>query len=322
MAHSALPVLTTTGTGASRRGSHQLATIFECPRKWYLRYRKRLRERVDKPYRMGGTLHHAAIARRYAERIVEQDIWPAPTWLEGALPLEDELQEIGAGFPHLVDLALEMYQEYPNYWWHGSAIEPWEPVAVEEQFFARLGDLLPDCPDEYKDEVVTCGTDLVVRNLVTKMLWIVDHKSKGFDPFSYRAKRVDPWIRASTGGGDHEKYRINWQVLMNLHIVRQAFPDEVVAGFIVNRFTRDKPFMFDRHPLKVSPLVYNEAPKMMLRAVEEEARVDGMVAAGRKPEPYFWSCHGEYGCCDYIDVCSAHSVEEMEDVVARDFVIV
>lgn len=282
-----------------------------------------MRENEDKEYRISGTLHHASIARRYAERVVEQGIWPAPTWYDASLPLEDELGRIGEGWPESVALAVKMYDAYPNHWWYGSVPEPWQPVAVEEQFWARVGDLVPDCPPEYADDVVTCGTDLVVREMVSGMLWIVDHKSKGFDSFNRSGRpRLEPWVRPRTGGGDHEQYKVHWQALVNLHLVRRAFPNEVVAGFIINRFSRKEPFLFDRHALHVSPRVYAEAPTMMLRAIQEEARIDGMVAAGQKPEPYLWNCYGRYGCCDYIDVCNADTEEQRRQVLSSKFHVV
>lgn len=317
MTHPSLKVLTTEGHGASKRGSHQIATVFQCPRKWYLRYRKGIREREDKEYRMAGTLGHLAIAHRYAERIIEQGIWPAPTWWDGR-SIDDALETVGEGWPQLVPVARELYDAYPNYWWHGTLAEPWEPVAVEEQFFARLGDLdpLPDgVEDLWADEVITCGTDLVVRNTVTDMLWIPDHKSKGFDPFGRSSSpRMEPWRR------DSEQYTVHWQALVNLLIVRQAFPDKVVGGFIINRFTRKQPFLFDRHTLHVSPRVYAEAPAQIRRAVMEEARIDNLVNAGGRPAPNYWACHGKYGCCDYVELCNADDDAQMNRVLSSKFV--
>lgn len=313
-------------SGASRRGSHQLASIFQCPRKWYLRYRKGIRERRDKRFRMLGTLHHDAIAYAYAERIIEQGKWPTPSWWTGE-SLEVILERHGEGWPQEIELALQMYDAYKAYWWHGSLPEPWEPVAVEEQFQAKLSDLDPRPEDPYADEVVTCGTDLVVLNKMTGQFWITDHKSKGFDAFSRaRVQRMDPWTRKSTGGGDHEQYALHWQSLVNLHLVRRAYPDQVIAGFMINRFTRERNseghFLFDRHPLHTSPRVYERAPQVMRHAVEEEARLDGIIAAGGQPEPHYWACHGKYGACDYLPLCNADSEDQMNHVLETQFVVV
>lgn len=314
--HPALPVLATTGHGASKRGSHQLASVLQCPRKWYFRYRARIREACDLEFRMAGTLGHQAIAHAYAERIIEQDKWPIPTWWEDGRSLDSWLEEVGKGWPGLIPTARELYDAYKAHWWTGDYPEPWEPVAVEEQFYCKLVDLVPDCPDELRDEVITCGVDLVFRNTNTGQLWIADHKSKGFDWFSRSStKRMEPWHK------DGEQYTIHWQALVNLHIVRRAFPNEVVAGFIINRFTRKKPFLFDRHPLHVSPRVYEQAPRVLQYCIEQERRIDGMVAAGRKPEPHFWACHGKYGCCDYISLCNADDEEQANRIADAQFVV-
>lgn len=327
MTNPALPVVKAGPSGASKRGSHQLASIFQCPRKWYLRYRQGIREAKDKKFRIGGTLHHDAIAYAYAERIIEQGKWPTPSWWTGEA-LDDILARHGEGWPVQVAFAREMYHAYRNYWWYGSVPEPWEPVAVEEQFVATIGEIDPiDVDDPFADQIVTCGTDLVVRNTLTNQLWICDHKSKGFDPFNRsRTKRMEPWVRKSTGGGDHEQYAVHWQALVNLYLVRRAFPDEVVAGFIINRFTREKTpegkFLFDRHPLHVSPRVYERAPSVLRYAVMQESRLDGIVAAGGQPEPHYWACHGKYGSCDYIGLCNADDEDAMNRVLTSQFVMV
>lgn len=327
-ANPSLPVLKAGPSGASKRGSHQLASIFSCPRKWQLRYRKGIREARDKKFRIGGTLHHDTIAYIYAERIIEQGIWPTPSWWTGE-PLHDILDKHGEGWPEQIALAKEMYDAYRNKWWFGSYPEPWEPVAAEEQFVGRIGDVDPlgdGVDDPLADEIVTCGTDLVIRNTLTNQLWIVDHKSKGFDFFAPRhAQRMEPWVRRSTGGGDHEQYLVHWQSLVNLHLVRRAFPDHIVAGFMINRFTREKTkdgrFLFDRHTLHTSPRVYARAPKVMRYAVAQEAYWDGIIAAGGQAEPHYWACHGKYGTCDYIELCNADDDEQAGRVLESKFVV-
>lgn len=229
--------------------------------------------------------------------------------------MDDGLARIGEGWPQLVRLAREMYDAYRERYWD---CEPWEPVAVEEQFWSTLGDMDPQPgEDPHASELITCNTDLVVRNTDTKLLWIVDNKSKGFDPF-YRSrdKRMVPWER------DGEQYAIDWQVLVNLHLVRRAFPDEVVAGFIINRFTRDKPFLFDRHALHVSPRTYAMAPSTMRHAAMAEREIDGTVAAGGSPQPHYWACHGKYGHCDYVKLCNAEDEDQVGHVLSSEFRVV
>lgn len=327
MSHPKLRVLdakeTAGPSGASKRGSHQLADSLTCPRKWFLRYRRGIRENKDKSYRIGGTLHHDAIAYAYAERLIEQDVYPTPTWWTGQ-PLEDMLAEHGEGWPKQIELSLKMYDAYREFWWYGHKPETWRPVAIEEQFFASLSELEAVEPDHpLADEIITCGTDLLAEDTETGILWICDHKSKGFDPFVRgNIKRMEPWVRKSTGSGDRDQYEITWQGLVNLQLLRRSFPDRIVGGFQINRFTREEPFLFDRYEIEISPRVYAEAPGLMLRAVEEELRIDARVARGLKPEPHYFACNGKYGNCDYIKLCNAKSHEEMIEVLQASFIVV
>lgn len=328
MTHPALPVLTTSGHGESRRGSHRLADAKNCARKWFLRYDTGLRPNEQKQILVAGTLGHRTIAQLYGEMIIEQGKWPKPTWWEDGRSLRDILNELGEGHPDLIPNAYALYAAYKSRWIECDMPEVWEPVAVEEQFWSTIDvlDPHPDGPDAdpLKGEIVTSGIDLVVRNTTNDFLYIVDHKSKGFDPFVMwqDTKRIDPWVRDSTGGGDWEKYAISWQSLVNLHLVRRAFPNHVVAGFFINRFTRDQPFVFDRHKLKISKLAYAEAPRAARSCIEEEKRILGMVAAGEKPVANFGNCYGPYGLCDYINICSASSDDEARAVAAEQFHIV
>lgn len=314
MSHPALPVLATTGSGASKRGSHQLAAVFQCGRKWHLRYRKRVVPREDVEHRMAGTLGHLSVAYAYVDRIREQDKWPMPTWWEDE-PLLDALAREGEGWPQLIPTANALYSAYSN------LVMPYEkhvePIAVEEQFFAKLGDVLPDCPEHLKDEVFTSAIDLVYRDTRTGMIWVRDHKSKGFDWFSRGPQqRMTKWDK------DGEQYNIHWQALVNLLIVRNAFPQHTVAGFEINRFTRKMTkggaFLFDCHKLDISPRVYASTPEVVRRCIEEELRIDALVAAGEQPSPNFWACDGKYGNCDYINLCRATDIDA---VLERDFMV-
>lgn len=305
-----LPVVQT-ASGASSRGSHQLACAKQCARKWTLRYRQRIIPNTEPPFRLGGTLIHDAVAHRYAQRLIAAG--GMPTWWEDQ-DIDSVLQQGGAGHPDLIQCAREVYDEYPRFWWDLNN-EPWDPVAVEEEFRATVVELHPEGaggPED--DEVVTCRTDLVVRNRDTGDLWVVDHKTK-----SHGWTRGDGPKKLPTWKPDGE-YAISWQANINLHIIRKRYPHDTVRGFIINRITRQPPYCFDRHVLSVSPRVYNTVPRVVREAVATELAIDGTLAAGHPPMPSYWECYGRYGECDYRRLCNADTVEDMNAILALHYV--
>lgn len=287
-------------SGASSRGSHQLATTFQCDRKWVLRYRKRIEPTAEPEFRMGGTLIHDAVAHRYAERMIERELG-TPSWWTGD-SVDEVLSKAGSGYPHLAQTAREVYDAYPAYWWD-LAQEKWDPIAVEEEFRATVGELDPGGQDKtLDDEVVTCRSDLVVRDPDSGCLWVVDHKTKSGE---WRNNgRLPAW-------NPDGEYAVSWQACINLLILRQRYPNDTVRGFIVNRITRRPPFDFDRHVLTISPRVYANVPRVIRDCVARERMIDGMLTAGETPMPAYWECYGRFGTCDYRKLCNAASVDEM-----------
>lgn len=311
-------------SGESARGSHRLSSASQCPTKYKLRYIDGIREASDSPWRMGGTLHHNAIAHRYAERLMEQG-GEAPDWWRGE-SIDEHLDRTGKGWPKLVTLAREMYDAYPAYWWqHNSKFEPWDIISVEKEYYARVADIDPDyegCSDPagpmgeaIDNEIISCGTDLLVRNRDSGLLYIVDHKSKApFDPYAKR-QGLTSWER------DSEQYVLSWQGIINLHIIRHNFPDEIIGGFMVNRFTRSPPWEFDRHPVSIPQNAMGASRMTIRHAVSKELALEAACREGRDVPQYFWSCHGKFGLCDYAPLCSAPSSEERSERLSRLYVI-
>lgn len=300
---------TVTPSGASSRGSHRLACVAQCERKWFLRYVHNLRP-VDEPeFRLLGTLQHDAIAYHYAQRMINES-GKTPTWWTGKT-LDEILEEAGRGAPHLVDAAKTCGDAYADHW-QG---EDWEPLAVEEEFKATIGELDPGGGDDRSldSEIVTCRSDLVVRVKSSGMVFIVDHKTKGGGWGTTGAHRLPKW----KDGGE---YQISWQAMINLYLVRLAYPNEVVRGFIINRVKRKPPFDFDRHVLTISPRAYAAVPRVIRAQIAKEREVLGMVDADIAPRPSYWQCYGRFGPCDYIDICSAKDEDEMNYFIQRDFI--
>ena len=302
---------TTSNSGASSRGSHQLATSAECKRKWAFHYRKKLKILGEPKFRLGGTLIHSSLAILYGQRLIDNG-GKIPDWWKDE-SLDVQLAKEGAGYPELIQYAREIYDAYEKMWWQGAAAEPWEPTHVEEEFRATVGELDPGGEDRTLDsEVVTCRTDLVVRHKDTGHLWIVDHKTKGGGYGGKGADRLPAW-------GDGGEYALSWQANINLHLIRLRLPHENVRGFIVNRVKRMPPYDFDRHILHVSPEVYKTVPSVVRAQVATEREIDQMLAAGKHPPPSYWTCMGRFGWCDYISICNADTVDERNSVIESKF---
>lgn len=307
------------GGGASARGSHRISDITTCERKWWLRYVKGLRGRYEPPFRLSGTLIHTCLAWHYAARLPDD---AKPEWFHTS-SCDEQLERDGVGHPDLIRLAKDTAEAYAR--WYSA--DPWTPVAVENEYRARIGDLDPTGLDEpafdlemlspegesitvqfpaLNDEIVTCRTDLVVMG--NGYYWAVDHKTQGGN---YKSGRLDKWK-------DDGEYALSWQAMINLLLLRQSgIP---VEGFIINRVKRGAPYDFDRHPLMMPPMAYAQASRTARVQVAAERQLMRRIAAGEQPTPRFWSCYDRYGNCDYAPVCGAMSAEEQQQVIAQQFV--
>ena len=291
-------------TGASARGPHQMAAIEVCERLWALRYHYNYRQYVDTFWRMGGTLIHTCYEYYYASLMDEG--WrraQCPWFYERSL--EERLQEQGRDWPDEVKMAKENLAEYMQVY-QG---EPVKPLFIEREFEARIGDIDPGGPyPELDDEVVTCRSDLVFEN--DAGIWIMDYKSLG------RSKcRKDGTLMRWKEDGE---YALNWQVLVNLWLVRQELGPKV-RGFVVQRTTRHRPYDFDRHVLTVPVKAYKETPRQLrLRALHEK-EVREKLARGERPKASFHACYGRYGPCDYWDACKANDDAGFTRVISDDF---
>jgi hypothetical protein len=304
-------------SGRSARGSHRLAAVGICEQLWYLKYHVGVDQLGDKAFRKRGTLIHLALAYYYAERMPE---YLRPAWLEK--PLREALAEKGAGMPDAIRCALEIYETYGiNY-----AQEPWRPILVEEELTASVGEIdaspKPGADRTLDAELVTCRPDLIVAiaGLEGEAAWIVDHKSQG-KPWGNR-RGLEPW-------NPEGEFRLNWQVMVNLHIARapsnrMRFGGLPVKGFIIQRMTREPDdrgaYHFDRQPLFVPPLAYAAAAHEIRDAVAHEYEVRRKLAEGIAPRKSFWACFGRYGACDYANLCGAASAEDQALTYQTDYV--
>src|SRR5262249_49276293 len=136
-------------------------------------------------------------------------------------------------------------------------------------------------------------------------IWIMDYKTHG-------RSRVNPKTGRLTQWKEEGEYAINFQVLMNLHILRARLGYRV-RGFVIQRCTRQEPYDFDRHVLTIPEGPYRDAPRMMRELVKEEYDVVAKIEAGGRPSPRYHACYGRYGACDYRYVCLAATQDKMHE---------
>lgn len=253
-----------------------------------------------------GTLVHTCLAYHNAARMQVPPAWALARSLEAAL------EEDGRGAPNRVRTAKEIYAAYAARF----TSDTWQPVAVEEEFTATIGELKPLNPQygwtdpTFDAEVVSCRTDLVFE--VNGDLWIADHKTTG----GTEGQRLVVWR-------DDGEWKLNWQVMMNLHILRTPKNVErlggVIRGFVIQRVKQRRPFDFDRHVVHVSPHAYQFVPLQAREFVAAERRIEAQITRGETPIPNFSMCFGRYGPCDYHALCAADSAADQATIMAAQY---
>lgn len=321
LAPSVLPIIdnkTQGGGGASSRGSHRLADVTNCPRKWYMRYVKHCTRKGEPEFRLMGTLIHSALANYYAAMLPEEQ---QPDWFK-EMPLYHRLTQEAGGKIALADRAFETGEQYIE--WTKKKKCDWIPYSVENEYQATLGELDPDGEDapgfelEFRtpsgepsrmifptlnEEVVTCRTDLIVTKKTNNTMWVVDHKSKTPE---YHEEKFGKW-------NDNGEFALDWQVLVNLMVIRaRGIP---VRGFIVQRVKRDGEFDADRHPVPVPVKAYEGAPGLARHQIKVERQHYRNLAQGISPVANYFNCYGRWGECDYRPICRADNAEDQARII-------
>lgn len=277
---------------------------------WALRYYWHLRENTDKPHRVGGTMLHTVYEYHYARRMEAPPAW----FYEKSL--EDKLSEQAAILPEphrsrMLGMVKENYAEFLQYYGAAGERDPVQRViAIEQEFVARIGDIDPGGPNSALDnEVVSCRPDLVYENHAGE--WILDYKSHGRSRVNPRTGRLTRWQ-------EDGEYGINFQSLVNLHVVR-AHRGPKVRGFVVRRTTRQPPYDFDDHTVRIPAVAYQEAPWLMRALVQREVDLAAKIADGVPPLPAYFACYGRFGPCDYYEACMSPTKERMREVLLANF---
>jgi hypothetical protein len=303
-----------------------LAAVKVCELLWHLKYGLCYVLKHDpKNYRRIGTLIHLVLAYHFASVLPESE---RPSWFYDK-DLQTELEEQGRGYPDLILRAKEVLLAFRA--WLGAAYpdgDPWTPLHIEEEFTATIGQVDPTGHDEeievlvsgpgekprferrrLNDEVVSCRPDLIVESDGLK--WVIDHKSAG-GAWGKNKDRLERWK-------EDGPFSLDWQIMVNLHIVRQHMP---VEGFVIQRLKREPPWDFDRHVVGVPRRAYQKTPSIMRALVREEIQLRNKIARGQLPIASLgWACLGRYGACDFREVCRAQTVEQAKRRLETEYVI-
>lgn len=272
-------------SGASSAGSHYYASNGLCLRRTQLA--SKWTQLVEPSYRKQGTVEHDALAWYYGSKMDTK-----PTWWEG-LSLEEILERSAAGNPEMYRTALEFLEQYKKRW----SRETWIPVAVEEEYILTLGELFgKKIPEDLRDRIITCRTDLIIEN--NGYIFAVDHKTKGHD--QYFRDKLPRW---DGDFGEAKKYGVSWQINVNMHILRHPkYFGAKMTGFIINRATRTAPWDFDRNTITLPHGLYNGMVDSVIESARQQER---LVQIGEAPAPMsLWACYQDFPC-DFLEVCGS-----------------
>lgn len=295
--------------GASQRGSHRLSEIEVCPRLWYLHNVRQLEPIQEHRYRgrsyaQEGSLSHLQLAYYYAARMVNP-----PRWYS-TVPLDTAIAKVGTGNPEATRLSYEFLAAYAQ----SGYGDRWFPVAVEQEFAARVGDIRrvadPDAkPEPEDDQIVTSRIDLCVVS--NGLLWLVDYKGKARGT---KDGYLSPWH-------DEGQFGLVWQFYVQLLVVRAALvadarltgePVPDLGGVIVHRYKLAPPWDTSADPAPFSIQVFRDAADSILRQVRAETQLITDVRFAREyeddmetwlPDGFFWSCYMYGRPCDFRPLC-------------------
>jgi hypothetical protein len=301
--------LSASPSGASRHGSHQMASAITCERLYALRYIHGIVESptTEPPWRLTGTLVHLVLSYHYALQLPNPPAWATERTLDEALAAE------GRGRFENIRTAREVYEYYKQ---HCAAGDTWRPFLVEHELSATIGELDPDgksANPAVDSTVVTAKCDLIAE--LNGELWIVDHKCSSGGWGAARSGRLERWK-------DDGEYLMSWQAMLYLHIVRLRLAPRPVRGFVIQRIKRTAPYDVDRNPLRIPRRAYQQVPRSARQMVEREFVIRENLAKGIAPLANYAACMGRYGPCSYRNLCAADSESEAAAVMASDYVTI
>lgn len=302
--------------GVSKRGSHRLAEVSLCARKWYYRWAKGLVPRKTAKHFIEGTLVHLALAYYRAEQLAAAG--KPPNWFL-AQTLDEALEEQGQGYPEAIELAKDILKAYrKNY----DGQDFWQPVAIEQEYTATIGQIrklvnpyVEPKPDD--GEVVSSRIDFLYR--VNSGLWACDYKTTAH---GYRG-RLSDW-------NPDGEYGVPWQFMVQTAILRVNFGDEF-RGVVVERILKKPPYDFDRNVVKIPRSIFMDMPEIIARQCAAEREIARSAFAAKEagadmnewlPLGNPWHCYSWGHPCEYRSLCTAETEGTKKDVASREYSVV
>jgi len=281
--------------GSSRRGSHRLASVLECPRRWFLHTYMGIDQKYEPDYFTRGSLIHLLLAFHYAKGLN-----PRPAWLS-ELDLDTELAATSRGQPALIQTAREVYTAYvaKGYDQNGApyAVEH-EIAATIGQIKAALGDTSPE--SEWDSEVVTSRIDLMV--VIGGLVYFKDYKST----LRGTGSALPRWT-------PNNEFSVKFQFMLQEALGRTIFGKHF-GGVMIQRLKCKMPFDMDEHLLPQPPAFMAQLIPLLRRCVAEEAKYAAEADAKSDleletwlPLGQPWSCFSYGKPCEYMPLCNTDS---------------
>ena len=310
-----VPMAEEVAGGASRRGSHRLAESALCPRKWYFHFGRGIKPKKTALHFVEGTLFHLCRAYARAKQLDAKKPGSAPPWFYRET-LHQALAREGKGYPDAIKLALAMDDAYETFY-RGN--DPWEPVAVEKEYCATLGQIRrlinpksPPLPDD--DEEISCRIDLVYR--ANGYLWACDYKTTAHG-YQGRLKSWNP---------DGE-YSLNFQFLLQTAVLKVNLGTEF-RGVVVERCFKKEPYDFDRNPVSIEEAAFRDLPNVLAarcaaerdiakQALDAQARGEDM--ASWLPSGHWWNCFSWGSSCEFKPLCTAKTAGQLQETLVREY---
>lgn len=319
LAPSDVPETLDAGTGGSRRGPSKMAAFGRCPTAGRYSYLEGYTLRRDRGPRLMGRLVHLGLAYFHADQLrqhralqwVTDAAAQVPEWFTRRSLQDALVMEAGEDYSEVVSAdANEVIARYVS---TPESRQDVNELYVEHEFAARLGDIDPIDPSDplaiYDDWIVTCRSDRVYTDQYS-WGWIEDHKTKARG--RNKLGTLPKWHR-------YNEHVLDWQAMVNLHIVRHCLPQYIIKGFVIHRVQRTFPYQRDHNVLRIGELAYQQAPRVMRHMVALEAQTEREYVEGRQSPRYFWNCFTRFGVCDYAPVCNAKDEHEQQVVLSTSF---
>jgi len=332
-----------TGTRSSL-GSTELSIVDRCDRlAWY----HDIRRLVPTGGRRGailGSLIHACLKYWYAQFLVTGiPQW----WIDGNLYAE--LDQVGKGYPTLIEQAKELLTRYIQRW--GDIDRAWRVLAIEEEYSMRLGDMFgigADVPQHAQLGMAISlglthpriGIDVARGDLEVRPSIRVDialECADGTQNIMDYKSTIGQWGKMPKWSKNND-YGLMWQPYEYSYIARNVrYADGTLVfprleSFIIQRILTTKPedptemIISDRNTIEFTGWVYRLVPYLIARQVARRANLHAHVhdpsyamTPDNGPLPtglVTGACMTRFGLCDYYAACRS---ENPEGVISQSF---